>query len=62
MQLALVIGSVRKERQSYKVAHYLEKVLQQRSITTDLIDLLNIHYPFTGYRLNVLKNWKILKE
>jgi azobenzene reductase len=39
MQVALVIGSVRKERQSHKVAHYLEKVLQQRSITTDLIDL-----------------------
>ena len=62
MQVALVIGSVRKERQSHKVAHYLEKVLQQRSITTNLIDLLNIHYPFMGYRPNGLKNWKILNE
>ena len=38
MQVALVIGSVLKERQSHKVAHYLEKVLQQRSATTDLIE------------------------
>jgi azobenzene reductase len=48
MQVALVIGSVRKERQSHKVAHYLEKVLKQRGIMTDLIDLLKYPLPIYG--------------
>ena len=48
MQVALLIGSVRKEIQSHKVAHYIEKVLQQRNITTDLIDLLKYPLPIYG--------------
>lgn len=48
MQVALVIGSVRMERQSHKVAHYLEKVLKQRGITTDVIDLLKYPLPIYG--------------
>ncbi|MEX0771942.1 MAG: NADPH-dependent FMN reductase [Balneolales bacterium] len=39
MKVAILTGSVRNERQSHKVAYYLEQQLKERSIETDLIDL-----------------------
>jgi len=39
MKVAIVLGSVRKGRQSHKVAYYLENMLKKRGIETDIIDL-----------------------
>lgn len=40
MKIAIVLGSIRKERQSHRVAYHLEKMLIQRNIETYVIDLL----------------------
>lgn len=39
MKIAILLGSVRKERQSHKIAHYLQTRLQEKGIIADLIDL-----------------------
>jgi azobenzene reductase len=39
MKVAVLLGSVRKGRQSHKVAYYLERLLNESGIETDLIDL-----------------------
>lgn len=39
MIIALLIGSCREGRQSHKIAYYLETELQQRAVSTDIIDL-----------------------
>lgn len=39
MKITIVIGSARLGRQSHKVAYYLEKILKERDIQTELIDL-----------------------
>lgn len=39
MKVAVLLGSIRKGRQTHKVAHYLQNLLAQRNIHTDLIDM-----------------------
>lgn len=39
MKIAILLGSVRKGRQTHKAAYYLKQKLSDRNIATDLIDL-----------------------
>ncbi|AUX20341.1 FMN reductase [Sorangium cellulosum] len=39
MKVAILVGSVRIGRQSHKIAHHVERRLQERGIAVDLIDL-----------------------
>lgn len=48
MKVTILLGSIRTGRQSHKVAHYLEKMLQKRGIATDLIDLAKDPLPMYG--------------
>lgn len=48
MKTVILLGTVRKGRQSHKAAHYLEKRLQALGIETDLIDLAKTPLPIAG--------------
>lgn len=39
MNIAILLGSVRKERQSHKIGLYLKNKLEERGIVTRVIDL-----------------------
>lgn len=45
MKTAIILGSIRTGRQSHKVAYYLEQVLLQKGVDTDLIDLAKDSLP-----------------
>lgn len=48
MKVTILLGSVRKGRQSHRAAHYIARNLQVRGIDTDLIDLARSHLPIFG--------------
>ncbi|MFC4873466.1 NADPH-dependent FMN reductase [Negadavirga shengliensis] len=48
MKIAILNGSIRPERQSVKVAWYLEKQLRDRGLDVDLIDLAEYPLPMYG--------------
>lgn len=48
MKVTIVLGSIRKGRQSHKVAYFLQKKLTERAIETDLIDLAETPLPIFG--------------
>ena len=48
MKIAILLGSIRAERQSHKVAQYLEKKLNDFGLETDLIDLALDPLPLMG--------------
>ncbi|WP_437837337.1 NADPH-dependent FMN reductase [Sorangium sp. So ce1153] len=50
MKIGIVLGSTRTGRQSHKVAHYLERRLQERRVATDLIDLAESQLPILEER------------
>ncbi|WP_437969395.1 NADPH-dependent FMN reductase [Sorangium sp. So ce260] len=50
MKIGILLGSTRTGRQSHKVAHYLEKKLQERGVATDLIDLADNPLPILEER------------
>jgi len=56
MRIAIILGSIRTGRQSHKVAHYLQKELEKRTITVDLIDLLHYFLPMMEERTSRLPN------
>lgn len=49
MKISIVNGSVRKGRQSHKVAGYVESTLNNRNIACDLIDLAQAPLPIMGF-------------
>lgn len=51
MKIAILLGSVRKGRNSHLIAYYLEKKLKQRGIDTDLIDLAKESLPVLEERV-----------
>lgn len=48
MRISIICGSIRPERQTIKVAKYLEKQLLQRGINVELLDLLKVPLPLLG--------------
>jgi azobenzene reductase len=52
MKVTILLGSVRTGRQSFKVAYYLKKQLEERSIQTNLIDLAETPVPIFGEQAN----------
>jgi azobenzene reductase len=48
MEVAILLGSVRKGRQSHKVAYYLQHLLEKRNLGTELIDLSEDSLPIFG--------------
>lgn len=50
MKVAILVGSVRIGRQSHKIAHYVERKLQERGVTVDLIDLAENPLPILQER------------
>lgn len=48
MKTSILTGSVRKERQSYGLAHYLQEQLIKRGIASELIDLAQTPLPIYG--------------
>jgi NAD(P)H-dependent FMN reductase len=60
MKVAIIAGSIRKGRQSFKVAQYLKQKLEERQVETNLIDLVKDPIPlfedWSGYEAAVEKN------
>lgn len=48
MKVVILLGSIRKGRQSYKLAYYLQKRLIDKGIQTELIDLARKPLPVFG--------------
>lgn len=48
MKVAILLGSVRKGRQSHKLGYYINKQLKKRGAFTDLIDLAELRLPIYG--------------
>ncbi|WP_211302030.1 NADPH-dependent FMN reductase [Chitinophaga niastensis] len=53
MKVAILLGSIRKGRQSHKIAHYLQNKLQEKGLTVDLIDLLENPLPMLEERVGM---------
>lgn len=66
MKVAIILGSIRKGRQSHKVAYYLQEKLINRGIQTDLIDLAQESLPLLeekqGHTLEVAEKIKTLSQ
>lgn len=52
MKIAILIGSIRKGRQSQKAAYLVEKKLVERGVTVDLIDLAEVRLPLLEERVD----------
>lgn len=50
MKITILLGSVRKERQSHRLAYYLQNRLLAKGLETDLIDLMHLPLPVFGQR------------
>lgn len=48
MHISIVLGSVRKERQSHRLAYFLENQLSKKNIDTAVIDLTKTPLPVFG--------------
>lgn len=48
MKIAILLGAVRKGRQSHRVAQYINNLLKERGVETDLIDLAKLYLPIYG--------------
>lgn len=48
MKITIVLGSVRNERQSHKLAHFIKQQLSRREIETSLVDLSETPLPIFG--------------
>lgn len=48
MKVSILLGAVRKGRQSHRVAQYITKALKDRGIEPDLIDLAKLQLPIFG--------------
>jgi len=48
MKIAILLGAVRPGRQSHKAAYYLDKLLKEEDMETDVIDLLKTPLPVFG--------------
>ncbi len=62
MKITILAGSVRKERQSYSLAHYLQVQLVKRGIQVELIDLAKTPLPIFGQEGNNESNVKLVGE
>lgn len=58
MKVAILNGSIRPERQSVKVAWYLEKQLRARGLNVDLIDLAAYPLPMYGASDELAKDYE----
>jgi NAD(P)H-dependent FMN reductase len=48
MHITIVLGSVRKDRQSFRLGYYLEKRLSEKGVVTDVLDLAETPLPVFG--------------
>lgn len=48
MEISILLGSIRKERQSHRLAYYLKNQLVAKGETVNLIDLKNYSLPLFG--------------
>lgn len=48
MKVTILLGTIRKERQSHRAAYYVEKAPGERGIEADLIDLAKTPLPVFG--------------
>jgi len=59
MKVTLLIGSVRPERQTHKVARYIQKQLLHQGIEVDMIDLAEENLPVFGTSQNEAEQSRI---
>lgn len=60
MNITILLGSVRSDRQSHQLAYYLEKILMERNIHVQLIDLAKTSLPIFGQEGGDRKNVKVI--
>ena len=53
MRVAIMLGSVRIGRQTHKIAYYLQKLLEERGVSVDMIDLLHHPLPLMEERVQL---------
>jgi azobenzene reductase len=56
MRVAIMLGSVRIGRQTHKVAYYLQRLLEERGVDVDMIDLLHHPLPLMEERVQLHPN------
>lgn len=62
MKISILAGSVRKNRQSFALAHYLHQLLENAGIQSSLIDLLATPLPIYGLEDTDQSNVKPIGE
>jgi len=60
MKISILIGSIRDDRQSHRLAFYLEKVLTEKGTSVDVIDLSQTPLPLFGNKENENNNIQII--
>ena len=55
-RLAVIVGSVRRDRQGIKVARWVEKKLQDRNHTVYFIDPVNLELPLLDRMYKEMSN------
>lgn len=48
MKVSILLGSIRQERQSHRLAYYLRNQMTEKGVTVNLIDLKNYSLPLFG--------------
>lgn len=48
MEVSILLGSIRRERQSHRLAYYIKDQLSGKGVTVNLIDLKNYSLPLFG--------------
>lgn len=60
MNITILLGSVRSDRQSHYLAYYLEKILMDRNINVEVIDLAKTPLPIFGQEGEDRKNVNLI--
>lgn len=60
MNITILLGSVRSDRQYHHLAFYLEKILMDRNINVEVIDLAKTPLPIFGQDGEDRKNVKLI--
>lgn len=60
MNITILLGSVRSDRQSHHLAFYLKKILMDRNINVEVIDLAKTPLPIFGQEGEDRKNVNLI--
>jgi NAD(P)H-dependent FMN reductase len=52
MKIAILLGSIRQERKSHRLAYYLKNQMMEKEVTVNLIDLKNFSLPLFGSEIS----------